>query len=144
VAATSTRLYYAADCGFCRWALAWILRWDRARRLQPVAIESADGDRDLGDLGPSRLESWHLVRGVERYSGGRAIAPLLGELPGGSVLEPIARRLEFALVPVYRWIADHRAGIARLIPRRSAIRADALVESRARSDRKRGTADART
>jgi predicted DCC family thiol-disulfide oxidoreductase YuxK len=138
------RLYYDADCGFCRWALAWILRWDRARRLEPVAIESTEGDRDLGDLGAARLESWHLVRGGERYSGGRALAALLEELPGGSVLAPLARRLEFAIVPGYRWVADHRGGLSRLVPRRSRERADARGESRTRSGRAGVTADIRT
>jgi predicted DCC family thiol-disulfide oxidoreductase YuxK len=138
------RLYYDADCGFCRWALAWILRWDRARRLEPVAIESTEGDRDLGDLGAARLESWHLVRGGERYSGGRAFAALLEELPGGSVLAPLAPRLEFAIVPGYRWVADHRGGLSRLVPRRSRARADALVESRTRLGRAGVTADIRT
>jgi predicted DCC family thiol-disulfide oxidoreductase YuxK len=98
-----------------------------------LAIESPEGDRDLGDLGAARLESWHLVRGGERYSGGRAVAPLLEELPGGSVFAPIARRLEFALVPGYRWIADHRNDLSRLVPRRAKQRADALVRARTRS-----------
>jgi predicted DCC family thiol-disulfide oxidoreductase YuxK len=105
---SSSRLYYDAQCGFCRWTLAWILRWYRGQRLQPLAIESADGDRDLGDLGEARLDSWRLVRDGVRYSGGRAFAPLLEELRGGSVLAPIARRLEFALVPAHRWVTDHR------------------------------------
>jgi predicted DCC family thiol-disulfide oxidoreductase YuxK len=138
------RLYYDADCGFCRWSLAWILRWDRDRRLHPLPIESAVGDRDLGDLGEARLESWHLVRGDERYSGGRAFAPLLEELRGGRVLAPIARRLEFVLIPGYRWVADHRGGLSRLVSRRSAERADALVEGRARSAAEEGTTDRRT
>lgn len=141
---TRARLYYDADCGFCRWTLAWILRWDRGWRLYPLPVESAAGDRDLGDLGEARLESWHLVRGDERYSGGRAFAPLLEELRGGGLLAPIARRLEFALVPGYRWVADHRGGLSRLVPRRSGERADALVEGRARSAVEEGTADRRT
>jgi predicted DCC family thiol-disulfide oxidoreductase YuxK len=141
---TKARLYYDADCGFCRWTLAWVLRWDRGRRLLPLPIESADGDRDLGDLGEARLDSWHLVRGERRSSGGRAFAPLLEELRGGKALAPIARRLEFALVPGYRWIADHRVGLARLIPRRSKERADALVESRTRSARAEALVDIRT
>jgi predicted DCC family thiol-disulfide oxidoreductase YuxK len=138
------RLYYDADCRFCRWTLAWILRWDRDRRLQPLPIESAGGDRDLGDLGEARLASWHLVRGDERSSGGRAFAPLLEELRGGRVLAPIARRLEFVLVPGYRWVADHRGGLSRLVPRRSGERADALVEDRARSTAEEGSTDRRT
>ena len=138
------RLYYDADCGFCRWTLAWILRWDRAGRVEPVPIESAEGDRDLGDLGPARLESWHLVRGGERYSGGRAFAQLLEELPGGGPAARLAGALEFVLVPAYRWVADHRDGLARLVPRRSKERADALVARRAASREGQELADSRT
>ena len=125
------RLYYDSDCGFCRWTLAWVLRWDREERLRPVAIDSAEGERELGDLGAARFDSWHLVRDGGRYSGGRALAPLLEELPGRRVLAPIARRLELVTVPAYRWVAAHRGGLSRLLPERSKARADALVDARA-------------
>ena len=49
------------------------------------------------------------------------------ELPGGRVLAPLARRLEWLLVPGYRWIARHRSGLSKLVPGRSRRRADALV-----------------
>jgi predicted DCC family thiol-disulfide oxidoreductase YuxK len=125
------RLYYDHDCGFCRWTLAWVLRWDRRHRLRPVAIESTEGERDLGDLGEARLESWHLVRDGRRWSGGHAFAPLLEELPGGRLLASIARRLEWLLVPGYRWIADHRDGLSRIVSKRGKRRADAVLASRA-------------
>jgi predicted DCC family thiol-disulfide oxidoreductase YuxK len=110
-------LYYDRDCGFCRWALAWVLRWDRRHRLRPVPIESADD-----------LDSWHFERDGRRWSGGRAFAPLLEELPGGRLL---AGRMEWLLVPGYRWVANRRSGLSRLVPKRSKARADALVKSRA-------------
>jgi predicted DCC family thiol-disulfide oxidoreductase YuxK len=121
------RLYYDEDCGFCRWALAWILRFDLRRRIRPVPIQSREGDRELGDLGEARLESWHFVRGGERWSGGRGFAPLAEELPGGRVLAPAARRLEWALVPLYGWIARHRSGLSKLVPEGSKRRADRKV-----------------
>jgi predicted DCC family thiol-disulfide oxidoreductase YuxK len=124
------RLYYEHDCGFCRWTLAWVLRWDRRHRLRPVAIESPEGERELGDLGEARLESWHLVRDGRRWSGGRAFAPLLEDLPGGRLLAPIARRLECLLVPGYRWIADHRSGLSKVVSKRGMRRADAVVAAR--------------
>ena len=125
------RLFYDHRCGFCRWALAWVLRWDRRHRLRPVPIESPEGDVLLGDLGEGRLEAWHLVRDGGRWSGGRAFAPLLEQLPGGRVLAPLARRLEWLLVPAYRWVADHRSALSKLVPARSTRRADAVVESHA-------------
>jgi predicted DCC family thiol-disulfide oxidoreductase YuxK len=114
------RLYYDRDCGFCRWTLAWILRWDRGGRLLPVPIEN-----------PEDLDSWHFVHGGRRWSGGLAFAPLLEELPGGRPLASLARRLEWVLVPGYRWVADHRTNLSRLVPARSKARADALVSARA-------------
>ena len=114
------RVYYDRDCGFCRWTLAWILRWDRRRRLVPVPIERRED-----------LDSWHFERVGRRWSGGRAFAPLLEELPGGHRLAPLARRLEWLLVPAYRWVADHRSALSRLVPEPSKRRADALVRARA-------------
>ena len=128
---TRPRLYYDHDCGFCRWTLAWVLRWDRRRRLRPVPIESPEGDRELGDLGEARLDSWHLVRDDRRWSGGHAFAPLLEELAGGRLLAPVARALHGLLVPLYGWVAAHRSGFSKLVPQRSKARADAVVASRA-------------
>jgi predicted DCC family thiol-disulfide oxidoreductase YuxK len=113
------RLYYDEDCGFCRWTLGWVLRWDRRRRLEPVPIER-----------PADLDSWHFERGNERWSAGHAFAPLLEELPGGRVLAPMARKLEWLLVPAYRWVAGHRTGLSKLVPERSKRRADALLAAR--------------
>jgi predicted DCC family thiol-disulfide oxidoreductase YuxK len=132
------RLYYDHDCGFCRWTLAWVLRWDRHQRLRPVPIESHEGDRELGDLGDARLESWHLIRDGRRWSGGRAFAPLLEELPGGRPLASLARRLGWLLRPGYRWVADHRSALSRLVPARSRARADAVVAARAHCRRSEG------
>jgi predicted DCC family thiol-disulfide oxidoreductase YuxK len=126
------RLYYDDDCGFCRWTLAWVLRWDRRRHIRPVPIQSPEGERELGDLGEKRLESWHLVRDGERWSGGQAFAPLLEELPGAGVLAPLARRLEWVLVPAYRWVADHRTGLSSLVPAGAKRRADGRLRRKER------------
>ena len=82
------RLFYDPDCGFCRWALAWVLRWDRRRRIEPVPIERLED-----------LDSWHFEHGGRRWSAGRAFVPLLEQLPGGRLLAPVARRVEWLLVP---------------------------------------------
>ena len=118
-ASARPRLYYDEDCGFCRWTLAWVLRWDRRRTLQAIPIERSED-----------LDSWHFERGGRRWSAGRAFAPLLEELPGGRLLAPLARHLEWLLVPGYRWVANHRGGLSKLILRRSRAKADRLVESR--------------
>jgi predicted DCC family thiol-disulfide oxidoreductase YuxK len=97
-----------------------------------VPIDSPEGERELGHLGLARFDSWHLCRDGECHSGGRALAPLLEELPGGRLLALLARRLEFATVPAYRWVASHRSALSRLVPRRCKERANVLVEARAR------------
>ena len=63
----SAIVLYDSDCGFCRWALAQVLRWDRAQRLRPVPIESDEGNALLTGVPlDERLESWHLVLGDGR------------------------------------------------------------------------------
>jgi predicted DCC family thiol-disulfide oxidoreductase YuxK len=53
---------YDADCGFCKWLLAGILRWDRAQRLQPLALQTERATDLLADLSrEQRLASWHLI-----------------------------------------------------------------------------------
>jgi predicted DCC family thiol-disulfide oxidoreductase YuxK len=79
---------------------------------------------------PDELDAWHFERDGQRWSGGRAFAPLLEELPGGRLLAPLARRLEWLLVPAYQWVADHRNVLSKLVPGRSKGRADALVRGR--------------
>ena len=114
------RILYDPDCGFCRWTLAWVLRWDRRRRLEPVPIET-----------PEDLDSWHFERGGRRWSAGKAFAPLLEELPGGRVLAPLAGHLEWLSVPVYSWVADHRSALSKLLSAGSKRRADEIVCVRA-------------
>jgi hypothetical protein len=60
---------YDGECGFCAVMLALLLSWDRARRLDPAAIQSPRGEGLLADVArEDRLESWHVfdARGVRR------------------------------------------------------------------------------
>ena len=85
---------YDHDCGFCRWSIGRLLAWDRAGRLRPVAIQSAEGQRLLADLTPEqRLASAHAVDAAgRRTSGGDAMAPIAAVLPGGAPLAALGRR----------------------------------------------------
>ena len=81
---------YDAHCGFCAVMVAMLLTWDRAKRLDPVRIQSTRGEELLMDVGRrDRLDSWHLVdgAGVVR-SGGAAVPMVFAALPGGA---PVAR-----------------------------------------------------
>lgn len=123
-------LLYDNDCGFCRWALGWILRWDRKGELRPVALQDPEADLLLKDV-PDRMSSWHLVDpdgGVN--SAGPALAPLFRLLPGGAPLAAVADRFPGAAGRGYRWVADHRSWFGKPVTAAAKRRADALIDER--------------
>jgi len=125
MSASAAIVLYDRDCGFCKWALDKILAWDRHHRLRPVAIQSPEGDRLLAELEPERrLESWHLVRDGRLRSGGAAAPGLFELLPGGHPLARLLRAFPGLTGRAYRWVAGHRALLARL------LRIDASCELR--------------
>ena len=123
---------YDRDCGFCRWSLGLILRWDRRRVLRPVALQDADADRLLAGMPQEeRMASWHLVAlGGEIRSAGAAAGPLLRLLSGGRPLAALLERFPRATDRGYRWVADHRSLFGKLVAERSKERADALILER--------------
>jgi predicted DCC family thiol-disulfide oxidoreductase YuxK len=112
---------YDANCNICKTITETLLTWDRGRgRLVPVPIQSDEGAALLRDVPPQLwLESFHLVReDGSVVSGGRALAPLFRQLPGGGAL---ARAFELsppATARTYNWIARNRVALSRFIPRR--------------------------
>jgi predicted DCC family thiol-disulfide oxidoreductase YuxK len=126
---------YDADCGFCMWLLAGLLRWDRAVRLRPICLQRPEAADLLADLEPSeRMASWHLVSPTgERVSGGAALPPLLRLLPGGRA--PAAAFAQFPKLTErgYRWVAEHRSRLARLVPDRLERHGAENVRRRERS-----------
>jgi predicted DCC family thiol-disulfide oxidoreductase YuxK len=123
---------YDGDCGFCKWLLAWLLRFDRARRLRPIALQHPEAEALLADLDPAeRMASMHLVTpDGTRLSAGEALPPLLRLLSGGRLLAAIAARSPRATSAGYRWVATHRIGISRFVPRRAKRRAGERVRER--------------
>jgi predicted DCC family thiol-disulfide oxidoreductase YuxK len=123
--ATHTVLY-DRDCGFCKWSLDKILLWDRGGRLRPLPIQSPEGQRLLDGVKPeARLDSWHLVKpGGEVASAGAAAEPLARLLPGGRPLAFLFRTFPGATERAYRWVADNRDRLARV------LRIDASCEVR--------------
>jgi predicted DCC family thiol-disulfide oxidoreductase YuxK len=128
-------LLYDASCGLCRWAVAQVLRWDRAVRLRPLGIQSEEGERLLAVLDPAeRLLSWHLVTADGcLYSAGAAAAPLLRLLPCGQPGVLLCSLSPGLTDRVYRWVARHRTGIGRFVPRGAVRRAFVEVERRERA-----------
>jgi len=110
-------ILYDSDCGFCRWVTDRILAWDRAGRLRPVALQSAEAAERLPGLTPDeRLSSWHLVASDGAvYSAGRAVAPLLRLLPGGRAPAAVAAACPGLVDRSYRWTAAHREDFGRLV-----------------------------
>jgi predicted DCC family thiol-disulfide oxidoreductase YuxK len=128
------RILYDVDCGFCRWSLAWILRWDRHRRLKPVALQEPVAVELLPGMdADERMASWHLVAPDGTVtSGGLAAAPMLRLLPAGSPLAAVADRAPGIASRVYDWVHRHRGMLGRPITDRAKVRADRVIASRAR------------
>lgn len=130
---------YDANCGFCKWLLASLLRWDRKKRLRPVALqEPAAGPLLEGLAFKQRMESWHLISpGGERRSGGSALPPLLRLLPGGQLPAAALARLPRFTDRAYRWVADHRSQLSRWVPEGAKQRAAERVSQRSRPSQQR-------
>ena len=124
---------YDHDCGFCRWTLGLLLRWDRRRRLWPAPISGPAGDRWLSGMPvEERLASWHLVEAGGRVtSGGRALAEVLAYVPGGALSAPVLRLAPRIVERAYRFVADHRSAFSRFVPGSAVRRATARVKARA-------------
>lgn len=123
---------YDADCGLCKWLLAGLLRWDRAARLRPIALQGPQADELLADLAPAeRMASWHLVSpSGDRRSGGDAVAPLMRLLPGGRIPAAAFARFPRLTDRGYRWVADHRSGLSKFVPAGAKQRASRRVRRR--------------
>ncbi|HKO38745.1 MAG TPA: DCC1-like thiol-disulfide oxidoreductase family protein [Solirubrobacterales bacterium] len=123
---------YDGDCGLCKWLLAGLLRFDRARCLRPVALQRPEAEALLADLDPvERMASMHLVSpGGARTSGGEALPALLGLLSGGRLPAAVLGRFPRFTDRAYRWVATHRIGISRFVPRGWKRRAAERVRER--------------
>lgn len=123
---------YDGDCGLCKWLLGGLLGWDRTGRLRPLPIQDPEAQELLADLTPERrMASWHLVSpDGDRRSGGDAVAPLFELLPGGRAPAAAAAGLPRLTDRAYRWVADHRTQLSRLVPARLKGRAAERVARR--------------
>ncbi|HEV2790066.1 MAG TPA: DCC1-like thiol-disulfide oxidoreductase family protein [Solirubrobacterales bacterium] len=116
---------YDGNCGFCKWLLAWLLRFDRAERLRPIALQRPEAEALLDDLQPAaRMASMHLVSPEgTRSSAGAAMPALLRLLSGGRLPAAILDRFPRFTSWSYQWVATHRIGISRFVPQRAKERA---------------------
>ena len=114
---TTATVCYDDDCGLCRWCAWQLRRWDRHARLRFVALGDPTADELLRELSPDRRRSsWHLVSADGRvWSGGAAVPRMLELLPGGRPLAALADRFPGVTERAYRWVADRRDRIGRLL-----------------------------
>jgi predicted DCC family thiol-disulfide oxidoreductase YuxK len=127
---------YDADCGFCKWLLSGLLRWDRAALLYPIALQRPEADALLQELTPAdRMASWHLISPTgERRSGGAALPALLRALPAGRLPAAVVARFPRLTDRAYRWVADHRSELSKWVPSSAKERAGERVEQRETPD----------
>lgn len=121
---------YDSDCGFCKWLLAWLLRWDRRGLLRPSPLQRPEAEAMLAELTPSeRMISWHLISpDGARRSGGAAVPALMRLLPGGVVAAVVLERIPRLTDRAYRWVAAHRSRLSRFVPSGSKRRASEYVQ----------------
>lgn len=125
-------LLYDADCGFCRWAAAKVVAWDRHGRVRPVALQDRAGsERLLGAMSEdARMASWHLVTDGNVHSAGEAFAPLLRLLPGGRPLAALSTAVQPLTNVAYRFVAGRRSFLGRLLGENAKRRADERLKAR--------------
>lgn len=128
----SHAILYDAGCGFCRWSLGWVLRWDRGRVLRPVPLQSPEALALLPGLAPqARMASWHLVDGTGTVRAAGAAAPaLLRLMPGGAPLAALCERFPGPVERGYAWVARHRGTLGRAVSAGGLARADRMIAER--------------
>ena len=116
-----------------------MLRADRDQRLRPVALGSREADELLADVTPEeRMRSWHLISpDRRRWSGGYAAPPLLRLLRGGRLPAAALAAAPELTERAYRWVADHRSTLSKLVPEAGKRRADQRIAT----ERDRTTAE---
>jgi predicted DCC family thiol-disulfide oxidoreductase YuxK len=122
---------YDADCGFCRWAMAWAVRRDHHHVLVTVPIQSPLGSELLVDVVPSdRLRSVHVVHDDGcRCSGGAAAADVLSVLPPTLLLSRLAHSLPRTTALLYGVVAARRQSFGRFVGKEARRRADCLLRA---------------
>jgi predicted DCC family thiol-disulfide oxidoreductase YuxK len=127
---------YDADCGFCRWAMAWAVRHDLEHVLITAPIQSPLGSELLADVAlAERLGAAHVVSDAgHRDSGGDAAAEVLSALPATRALGRLARDLPGTTALLYGVVAAQRKSLGRLVGNAARRRADDLLAATSVTD----------
>jgi predicted DCC family thiol-disulfide oxidoreductase YuxK len=132
MAAEPLAVLYDADCGVCRVSVALLLRTDPGRRLRPVPIQGAEGQRLLAGVPPERrLASAHVVDAAGRVtSGGDGAAVIAAAVPALRALAPPLRSAAPLVRGAYDLVAANRSLVGRLVPGEARRRADLALARR--------------
>jgi predicted DCC family thiol-disulfide oxidoreductase YuxK len=125
-------LIYDVDCGFCRWAVALILDWDRGRRLDLMTLQDPRAAGLLASVpAEERMRSSHLVMPDGTvHSGGASVEPLARLLPAGTPAALVARAAPGLMDAGYRLVAGNRMRVSKLVPAGAKRRADERIRGR--------------
>jgi predicted DCC family thiol-disulfide oxidoreductase YuxK len=120
---------YDRDCGFCRTALALILRLDRDGALLPEPIQGARGQALLAGLAPElRLATAHVVTADGTVTSGGDAAPVLAaRVPALRPFAPALRIFAAGTRAGYGAVVRHRHRLGPLIPAEAKARADRTI-----------------
>jgi predicted DCC family thiol-disulfide oxidoreductase YuxK len=128
------KVLYDGECGFCKVCVALLLRWDRWRRLEPIAIQEAAGQRLLAPIpGPERLHSAHVITADgEILSGAQGAPALLRQLPAGHALATLLAVAMPLTRLAYRLVTAARPAIGSILPAAWCRWATVLIAARRR------------
>jgi predicted DCC family thiol-disulfide oxidoreductase YuxK len=123
-------ILYDADCGFCRWTVAWALKRDTRGVLDTITIQSDEATGMLADLDPvQRLRSMHVMHDNDRReSGGAAMRAVLEALPSTRRAAWFAAVWPQAADVLYTVVARNRRHFGRFVSAAARQRADALLQ----------------
>ena len=126
------RILYDADCGFCRWSVARLLKADQSLCLVPVTIQSAEGQRLLAAVPVAdRLASAHCVtaEGIV-FSGGAAYTVVAKLVPALRHTSGLAEAMPKVVDIGYRGVANNRRLFSRWMTPDRLAWADRVISER--------------
>ena len=132
MANSQLRILYDADCGFCRWSVAKLLELDSTKVLNPLTIQSSEGQTLLAQIPEAeRLASAHCVDAAGSVtSGGDAFAVVADQIPGLRLAAGPARAVPSLVRGGYRFVADNRGLFSRWMTPSRLAWADARISER--------------
>lgn len=110
-------IIWDGDCGFCQWSVQRLMRRDRHGRFDDVPRQRATQPPmtpELMERTSREVVVW--TRDGELLGGADAVLFVLGETGWGFMARLLAKRPCIGLMRWgYRWVADHRLLISRLL-----------------------------